>query len=48
LGPDDHRAFARRWRGINVNRFFQRLESHAENAVALDEPDQQTAIGEQW
>ena len=48
LTPDDHLAFARRWGPINVNRFFQALESHPEIAVVLKEPEQTKAIGEVW
>ena len=48
LTPDNHLAFARRWGEINVNRFFQRLDTYPEIAVVLKEPDQATAIGEQW
>ena len=48
LAPEDHLSFARRWGEINVNRFFQRLETHPEIAVLLKEPDQTRAIGEQW
>lgn len=48
LTPDEHLAFARRWAPINVNRFFQRLDSHPEIAVVLKEPDQREVIGEGW
>ncbi len=48
LTPDEHLAFARRWGPINVNRFFQKLESHPEIAVVLKEPDQKEVIGEGW
>ncbi len=48
LTPDEHLAFARRWGPINVNRFFQKLESHPEIAVVLKEPDQREVIGEGW
>ena len=48
LTPDEHLAFARRWGPINVNRFFQKLDSHPEIAVVLKEPDQREVIGEGW
>ena len=48
LTPDEHLAFARRWGPINVNRFFQKLDSHPEIAVVLKEPHQKEVIGEGW
>lgn len=48
LSPDEHLEFARSWGKINVNRFFQRLDSHPEIAVVLKEADQTSAIGEAW
>ena len=48
ITPDDHIAFARRWGDINVNRFFTPLDSHPNIAIVLKEPDQTTAIGENW
>lgn len=48
LSPDDHLAFARRWASINVNRFFAAVPGHPQVAMVLKEPDQHTAIGEDW
>ena len=48
LTPEEHLAFARRWGPVNVNRFFQRLDSHPEIAIVLKEPDQREVIGEGW
>ena len=48
ITPDDHIAFAQRWGEINVNRFFQALDTHPNVAVVLKEADQTYAIGEQW
>lgn len=48
ITPDDHLDFAKRWGEINVNRFFTPLETHPNIAVVLKEPDQTTAVGEDW
>lgn len=48
LSPDQHIEFARRWGEINVNRFFQPVESHPVIAEVLKEPDQEFNIGEAW
>lgn len=48
ITPDDHIAFAQRFGTINVNRFFQALDTHPQVAVVLKEPDQKKAIGEIW
>ncbi len=48
ITPDEHLNFARRWGNINVNRFFTPLDSHPNIAVVLKEPDQKSAIGEEW
>jgi taurine dioxygenase len=48
ISPDEHLAFARTWGAINVNRFFQALDTHPEIAIVLKEPDQRRATGEDW
>ncbi|MFK7754728.1 MAG: TauD/TfdA dioxygenase family protein [Sedimentitalea sp.] len=48
LTPDEHIAFAERIGNININRFFQKLDSHPNIAVVLKEKDQKAAIGEEW
>jgi len=48
ITPDDHLAFAERFGKINVNRFFKPLDSHPSIATLLKEPDQKSAVGEQW
>lgn len=48
ITPDDHLAFAKRWGEINVNRFFTPLKTHPNIAIVLKEPDQTSAIGEDW
>ena len=48
LSPDEHLAFARRWGNINVNRFFQRLDSHPEIATVIKEPGETRVTGEEW
>ncbi|MEM9852543.1 MAG: TauD/TfdA family dioxygenase, partial [Pseudomonadota bacterium] len=48
ITPADHLAFARRLGPINVNRFFTPVPDHPEIAQVLKEPDQATAIGENW
>jgi len=48
ITPDEHLAFAKRFGKINVNRFFKPLDSHPSIATLLKEPDQKSAVGEQW
>lgn len=48
LTPDDHIAFAKRWGGIDLNRFFARREGYPEIAEVLKEPDQQLNVGGGW
>jgi taurine dioxygenase len=48
LTPDDHIAFAERFAPIDVNRFFQPVESHPRIAQVLKEPDQTANIGGGW
>jgi len=48
ITPDEHLAFAERFGAINVNRFFKPLDSHPAIATVLKEPDQKTAVGEDW
>ena len=48
LTPEQHIAFARRWGGINVNRFFQPVEGHPVIAEVRKEPEQERNIGGRW
>ena len=48
LTPDQHIAFASRWGEINVNRFFNAIDSHPVIAEVRKEPDQETNIGGSW
>ncbi len=48
LTPDDHITFAERFSDIDVNQFFQALDTHPEIAVVLKEPDQTVNIGGAW
>ncbi len=48
ISPDQHIAFAERWGTINVNRFFQPVESHPIIAEVRKEPDQNSNIGSSW
>lgn len=48
ITPDDHLGFAKRWGEVNVNRFFTPLDTHPNIAIVLKEPDQTTAVGEEW
>jgi len=48
ITPDEHLAFAEKFGNININRFFKPLESHPAIATLLKEPDQKSAVGEQW
>lgn len=46
--PRDHRAFAKGFGAININRFFTPVEGHPDIATVLKEADQANAIGENW
>ena len=48
ITPDQHIEFAKRWGDINVNRFFQPVETHPQIAEVRKEPHQKTNIGEAW
>ena len=48
LTPDEHKAFARRFAEIDVNRFFKPVDGHPEVAEVLKEPDQLVNIGGAW
>jgi taurine dioxygenase len=48
LTPDQHIEFARRWGEINVNRFFQAVESHPIIAEVRKEANQKSNIGSTW
>jgi len=48
ITPDQHIEFARRWGEINVNRFFQAVETHPEIAEVRKEAGQQKNIGAEW
>lgn len=48
LTPEDHIAFAKRWGGIDLNRFFKRRDGYPEIAEVLKEPDQQLNVGGGW
>ncbi|MDH3632171.1 MAG: TauD/TfdA family dioxygenase [Gammaproteobacteria bacterium] len=48
ITPDQHIEFARRWGEINVNRFFQAVESHPIIAEVRKEADQKANIGAEW
>jgi taurine dioxygenase len=48
LSPDEHIAFAERFAPIDVNQFFQGVESHPKIAQVLKEPDQVHNIGGGW
>lgn len=48
ITPDQHIAFAERWGRINVNRFFQPVESHPRIAEVRKEADQKANIGSSW
>ena len=48
LTPDQHIEFARRWGEINVNRFFQAVETHPIIAEVRKEAHQQANIGSNW
>lgn len=48
ITPDQHIGFAERWGKINVNRFFQAVESHPQIAEVRKEPHQKANIGADW
>jgi taurine dioxygenase len=48
LTPEQHIAFAQRWGGINVNRFFKPVDGYPMIAQVLKEPEQQKNIGGNW
>ena len=48
ISPDQHIEFARRWGEINVNRFFQPVETHPVIAEVRKEPNQKSNIGSAW
>jgi len=48
ITPDQHIEFARRWGKINVNRFFQPVETHPMIAEVRKEADQKANIGGAW
>jgi taurine dioxygenase len=48
ITPDQHIEFARRWGEINVNRFFQAVDSHPIIAEVRKEADQEKNIGAEW
>lgn len=48
LEPDAHLKFARRWGGININRFFTPVDGHPMIAEVRKEPDQEKNIGSGW
>ena len=48
ITPDQHIEFARRWGEINVNRFFQAVDSHSIIAEVRKEADQKKNIGAEW
>lgn len=48
ITPDQHIEFARRWGEINVNRFFQAVDSHPIIAEVRKEAEQKANIGAEW
>ena len=48
LTPDQHLAFARRFGGIDVNRYFPTVEGYPEIAEVRKEPHEKQNIGEYW
>ena len=48
ISEDEHIAFARRWGEINVNRFFQPVETHPMIAEVRKEAHQKANIGSSW
>jgi taurine dioxygenase len=48
LTPEQHIAFARRWGGININRFFPAVAGYPMVAEVLKEPHHKNNIGGSW
>ena len=48
MTPDQHLEFAERWGEINVNRFFQAVETHPKIAEVRKEANQKKNIGSTW
>jgi len=48
ITPDQHIEFAERWGKININRFFQAVESHPQIAEVRKEAHQKANIGSAW
>jgi taurine dioxygenase len=48
LDPDDHIAFAERWGKIDINRFFNPVETHPQIAEVRTAPSQNEVIGGTW
>ena len=48
ITPDQHLAFARRFGGINVNRYFEAVDGHPEIAQVRKEADDTANIGGAW
>ncbi|MAL66921.1 MAG: taurine dioxygenase [Acidimicrobiaceae bacterium] len=48
LTPDQHKAFARRFGDIDINRFFNAVDGYPEIAEVLKEADQTANIGGGW
>ena len=48
ITPDQHIEFAKRWGDININRFFQPVETHPQIAEVRKEPQQKANIGAAW
>ena len=48
ITPDQHIEFAKRWGKINVNRFFQAVETYPQIAEVRKEANQKENIGSMW
>lgn len=48
ITPEQHKAFARQWAEIDVNRFFAPVPGHPEIAEVRKEPEQKSNIGGSW
>lgn len=48
ISPEQHKAFARQWAEIDVNRFFAAVPGHPEIAEVRKEPEQKSNIGGNW
>jgi taurine dioxygenase len=48
ITPQQHIAFAERWGKININRFFEAVETHPVIAEVRKEAEQQVNIGSAW